>query len=75
MKGEIMAETLWWVDGFIERQGVHFCEVGEGWVIKASESAFQQIKSLGKIRGRYTIKRGIFSEIIKTNETSKDYDL
>ncbi|KKN24636.1 hypothetical protein LCGC14_0892890 [marine sediment metagenome] len=60
-EGLLMVETKKWVDGFFDHQGVHFCTVGEGWIVIASQAAFEQIKSLGNIKGIFTLERGFYS--------------
>ena len=46
-KGDVMAETIWWKDGRLEQYGGDG-EVGEGWIVAASEAGFKAISSLLK---------------------------
>ncbi len=41
--GEIMVETLWWMDGLLGLQPYDDDEVGEGWLVTASEEAWRQL--------------------------------
>lgn len=45
-KGEVMVESIWWSDGFIGQHPPHFDdEVGEGWLVIASQNALYALKS------------------------------
>jgi len=74
---KIMVETKKWVEGILDQRGVHFCTVGEGWIVVASQEGIKQIKSLGSIKGIYYLTRGIYSS--EKNSTikriSKEYQI
>ena len=45
-EGQTMAESIWWSDGFIGQHPPHFDdEVGEGWLVIASQNALCDLKS------------------------------
>ena len=68
--GKTMVESIWWVDGLIDHRSLHFCDVGEGWVVVASTNAFEQIKTLGKLKQKSIIKRTLFGENIEEKEST-----
>ncbi|MEX2392436.1 MAG: hypothetical protein WD904_12670 [Dehalococcoidia bacterium] len=41
--GETMVESLWWMDGILGLQPYADDEVGEGWLVTASEDAWRQL--------------------------------
>jgi len=56
-EGNTMVESLWWLDGPIEQSPPHFHnEVGEGWLVVASQSAWKIIES----------QYGVLKQIVKT---------
>lgn len=73
--GQTMVESIWWADGLISHRGINFCDVGEGWVVVASSTGFEQIKSLGKLKRKSVIKREIFRENVeeRTASTEKSF--
>jgi len=45
-QGEVMAESVWWVDGLIDQSPPHlYNEVGEGWLVVASQVGWEAIRS------------------------------
>jgi hypothetical protein len=54
-----MVQSLWWVDGLIEQWPPHFDdEVGEGWLVIASQSAVDLIvHEFGPLRRRVLLER------------------
>jgi len=75
--GEVMVETVWWKDGCIQLPPYERdCEVGEGFLVIASPSAFAQILSLLNEPTRYLLVRRscvsdhqvIQAEAVRTNE-------
>ena len=57
--GNIMVESIWWVDGPLGYPPPRFDdEVGEGWLVLASESALEQIAAkCGSIRRLIAVER------------------
>ena len=45
-KGELMAESIYWSNGNIQMNSRKDSEVGEGWLVVVSETAYQQINIL-----------------------------
>lgn len=45
-KGELMAESIYWSNGNIQKIPRKDSEVGEGWLVVVSENAYQQINSI-----------------------------
>jgi hypothetical protein len=41
-----MVRSLWWVDGLIEHGAAHWTEVGEGWLVVATNEAVESIQSV-----------------------------
>ena len=74
---KFMVETIWWSNGNPRQLGVHFCAVGEGWIVLASEEAMKELKSLGGIESNQTLTRAIFqtSGPPKTKEKSRRHKL
>ncbi|MBX7242936.1 MAG: serine protease [Bacteroidia bacterium] len=48
-KGEIMVESIYWTDGNISIPPYLDCEVGEGWLVVASEKAVTEIKTVYQV--------------------------
>ncbi len=45
--GRIMAESVWWQDGFAQHRPPHFDdEVGHGWLVRASANGWRQISTV-----------------------------
>ena len=44
-EGKFMVESMWWVDGVLDQSRPTFNEVGEGWLLLASNEAINEIKS------------------------------
>lgn len=57
---QLMVETIWWNDGNPRQLGVHFCAVGQGWIVVASKEAMKQLKSLGDLEAIQSLTRGIY---------------
>ncbi len=72
---EIMIETLWWVDGFIETKGVHFCTVGEGWILSANKKALNQIYSSRSLKRIVKVKRIIQTKPLIIKEEIKELEI
>ena len=45
-KGELMAESIYWANGNIQMNPRKDAEVGEGWFVVVSETAYKQINSI-----------------------------
>lgn len=73
-EGDIMVETIWWTDGEISMRGVHFCKIGEGWVVLCNKIGFDMLRSLGNIKGKYSIKRYLLSTREESEEELKIYE-
>ena len=59
-EGKIMVESIWWRDGLLDQFKPSFEEVGEGWLILASDDAMNSIKSQYKqLKRRVNIERYI----------------
>jgi hypothetical protein len=44
--GRVAAESVWWRDGFAQQRPPHFeDEVGHGWLVRVSASAWRQVAS------------------------------
>ena len=59
-RGRVMVESVWWMDGrpMLLADGLLEDEVGEGWLVLASESALAQIeKALGSLPRRSVVVR------------------
>jgi len=69
---QFMVETIWWNDGNPRQSGVHFCAVGQGYLVIASKEAMKQIKSIGDLEAIQHLTRGIYqmSGPLKTKEIS-----
>ena len=59
-EGNLMVETIWWNEGNPQKLGVHFCAVGQGWLVKASREGKKQLESLGEIEAIHSLSRGIY---------------
>jgi hypothetical protein len=59
-----MVESLWWADGFVGHFPPHVDdEVGEGWLVVASQAAWDAIKSqLDPLKRRVHIERSFYNE-------------
>ena len=57
--GQTMVESLWWADGLIEHRPPHFDdEVGEGWLVIATQAALQVImRKLGTLYRHVIVQR------------------
>ncbi|MDF5717509.1 MAG: hypothetical protein PUP93_27500 [Rhizonema sp. NSF051] len=44
-QGRVMVESVWWIDGIFNQNNSSHDEVGEGWLVLASEEAWSQIAS------------------------------
>jgi hypothetical protein len=62
--GNTMVESLWWLDGQVEQSPPHLNnEVGEGWLVVASQSAWNLIKAKhGVLRQIAKIERNIWRD-------------
>ncbi len=74
-QGRVMVESIWWMDGrpMLHTDGLLEDEVGEGWLVLASESAFRQIEeAFGSLSRRSTVVRRYESgsEAIERTATS-----
>lgn len=58
-QGQLMVETFWWVDGLLGQAPIYFHdEVGEGWLVLASQEGCKQIeKLLGTSKRLLTVER------------------
>lgn len=63
-KGEIMVESVWWMDGNINEAPPHFDdEIGEGWLVLASKEALNSIKStIGSLTKKVRLERSFDSD-------------
>lgn len=69
----IMVESIWWKDGIIEEFFPSFSEVGEGWIVVASKSAIESIKSkYGILMRSIIIKRCLFGAKYEENEVKSN---
>ncbi len=73
-EGDIMVETIWWTDGEVSMRGVHFCKIGEGWVVLCNKSGFDMLRSIGNIKGKYSINRYLSSTREESEEESKFFE-
>ena len=61
--GRIMVETVWWLDGLPDQSGYSGDEVGEGWLIVASQDAWQQLlAALGPADRLAAVQRRTFRD-------------
>lgn len=74
-EGEIMVESVWWMDGNINQGPPHFDdEVGEGWLVLASKEAFNSIKStFGSPCKKIRLERSFASDG-QVTRTEKQYE-
>ncbi|AKB57703.1 hypothetical protein [Methanosarcina barkeri] len=74
-EGEIMVESVWWMDGNINQGPPHFDdEVGEGWLVLASKEAFNSIKStFGPPCKKIRLERSFASDG-QVTRTEKQYE-
>ncbi len=63
-KGEIMVESVWWMDGNINEAPPHFDDkVGEGWLVLASKEALNSIIStFGSVTKKVRLERSFDSD-------------
>ena len=63
-EGKIMVESVWWMDGNINQGPPNFDdEVGEGWLVLASEEAFNSIKTtFGPLSKKIRLERSFASD-------------
>ncbi|MFN4233866.1 MAG: ATP-binding protein [Bacteroidia bacterium] len=74
-KGELMAESIYWANGNIQMNPRKDAEVGEGWFVVVSETAYKQINSIEQklflqkklVRTKYEDSNLITTEIFKIN--------
>lgn len=74
-KGELMAESIYWSNGNIQMNPKKDVEVGEGWLVVVSETAYTQITSIEQnlflqkklIRTKYEDSNLMTTELFKTN--------
>jgi hypothetical protein len=61
-KNEMMVESIWWMDGCVSRQPPDFDnELGEGWLVEASEAALDIIISrFGMLQQCISVKRSFY---------------
>lgn len=62
-EGEIMVESVWWMDGNIDQAPPHSNdEVGEGWLVLATKEALNSIKStFGPLNKKIRLERSFVS--------------
>lgn len=63
-EGQTMVESIWWSDGFIEQRPPRFDDdVGEGWLVIASQNALSDIKSkFNKLKRIVSITRSFYQD-------------
>ena len=63
-EGQVMVESIWWMDGLVDRPPPHFDdEVGEGWLVVASQTAWDAIRSrLGFLERAVEIERSFLQD-------------
>jgi len=74
-KGELMAESIYWANGNIQMNPRKDAEVGEGWFVVVSETAYKQINSIEQklflqkklVRTKYEDSNLVTTEIFKIN--------
>ncbi len=70
-----MIESVWWVDGLIDQFPPHLDnEVGEGWLVVASQVAWEAMRSrFGKLKRMISVERSFYRDKrrIKSNWYSK----
>lgn len=74
-KGELMAESIYWANGNIQMNPRKDAEVGEGWFVVVSETAYKQINSIEQnlflqkklVRTKYEDSNLMTTEIFKIN--------
>jgi hypothetical protein len=59
-----MIESVWWLDGLIDQSPPHLDnEVGEGWLVVASQEAWEAIKSrIGKLKRMISVERSFYRD-------------
>ena len=69
--GEVMVKSVWWIDGNLGHVPPHLHdEVGEGWLVVASLSAFEKIKTVaGAFERRLVVTRSARISDVKLERT------
>ena len=72
-QGEVMAESIWWVDGLIDQSPPHlYNEVGEGWVVVASQAAWEAIRlRFGDLKRMISVERSFYRDEQRTKSTRR----
>ena len=62
--GQTMVESIWWTDGLVGQAPPHFDdEVGEGWLVVASQAAWDTITSqLGTLKRMVHVERSFYDK-------------
>ena len=62
--GQTMVESIWWTDGLVGQAPPHFDdEVGEGWLVVASQVAWDAITSqLGTLKRMVHVERSFYDK-------------
>jgi hypothetical protein len=62
--GQTMVESIWWADGLVGQAPPHFDdEVGEGWLVVASQAAWDAITSqLGTLKRMIYVERSFYDK-------------
>jgi hypothetical protein len=62
--GQTMVESIWWTDGLVGQAPPHFDdEVGEGWLVVASQVAWDTITSqLGTLKRMVHVERSFYDK-------------
>jgi hypothetical protein len=65
--GQIMVESIWWTDGLVGQAPPHFDdEVGEGWLVVASQVAWDAITSqLGNLKRMIYVERSFYGKGVR----------
>lgn len=63
-QGEVMAESIWWMDGLINQSPPHlYSEVGDGWLVVASQVAWEAIRSrFGNLKRMISVERSFYRD-------------
>jgi hypothetical protein len=63
-EGQTMVESIWWSDGFVGQHPPHFGdEVGEGWLVVASQSALFDLRSkFNNLKRIVRVTRSIYDD-------------
>lgn len=76
--GKLMIESVWWVDGILDKFKPTFYEVGEGWLILASKDAIKAIKSqYGLIKRFINVERNYYDDngFLKSNSILTEHSV